>query len=677
MLGETEVLALKVVTRQVSQVRRDIGGIERDLQRLRAENARVLNQQRSMMNSNRSFGLTLRNNLDPGVRGMRQLGEEGKRTQSVFSKMSGTVTGLTVAAGAFYGAARFGLEAIEKLESRSGFFRSLKFNYDLKQATQLKGQVSAYAMKQGLDVMGLRGTVAGMAGTGRVTSEEMIPLIRAFSALGASGGASGTQISRAFEQFSQIASQGQLQGDELRQINENLVPLRRLLMESGLGPRIGSQTQPITFEEIKKVLLDFGKRPDVDKMLKEQSEQASASLARLGNVVNEQLLPAVGEGLTPVVVELSEEIQEWTKNLDPDAIRQTTETWVRFGKGVAEHAPEIIGLFVAWKAFRAVQMVRLTISANRAAASLERLAVAGGMAGGGGVGGGFLGGGPAPSVGGGTGGGGYGPGFYMQGQGAQTAQRVAAARRAAGSTRSFWGPLAGPMGRLGRRFPGARGAMMRGLPLAGGLGGSLVGDAVVGQFTDNEWARLGGSVAGWYGGQKLATSLAGKMAGGARLAGGAAAVDAGLIAALGTLALGTVIAGIEAGTGVAGTEESVFTNMFLGGGGYQDMPGTPGRSAWTERKRKIDEAQQNAQKSFYARIALRKAMQRRWGWTRVPTLQEIAFIMDPKRSLGEKNEFFAQANGGRAYPLEPKSPRTAAMDSRAAESEARSIIWSQ
>ena len=377
-MSQADVLALRVAMQNVQKVRQDVATIRRDMRDLRAENLRAAQSQRGV-----------KKGLDDSLTSARNLTREAKNTRSAWSGLKTTVLGMAGGFTALYGAARLGLSAIEKFESKQGFIRALQFNLGKDAGGRVGAQAEAFAQRQGLGLQDVRGGVAKLAGA-NVQADRIVPLLRAFTALGASGGATGEGIKRAFEQFTQIASQGKLQGDELRAIQENGVQLRKLLMDAGLGGRIGSQTQPITFEEIAQVLLKFGQRGDVNQLLGAQAAQGSASLERFFNVLNGKLLPAIGEGLTPALIELSTWAEQTVANMDPEAVKTTTRQVIEFGRTVGRAAPYLIGVAVGAKIVQAALAIRLTLAANSAAAALARLAVsANGAAIGTGLGGGI------------------------------------------------------------------------------------------------------------------------------------------------------------------------------------------------------------------------------------------------------------------------------------------------
>jgi hypothetical protein len=115
-------------------------------------------------------------------------------------------------------------------------------------------------------------------------------------------------MARALVQYTQIANYGRLQGDELRIMQEQGVNLVRVLQNAGLSDRIGSQTNPLTFEEVNTALLAFGESGDAVKMLGEVSQQGSVALTQMQNAITQDLLPALGKEFTPVVKGLAREM---------------------------------------------------------------------------------------------------------------------------------------------------------------------------------------------------------------------------------------------------------------------------------------------------------------------------------------------------------------------------------
>lgn len=624
-LDQSEILALRVVLKDVQQMRRDLGGVRKDLTDIRSENARASSTQAALNRSITGTGRAAKQSYDAASRSARTFHDDTRRLHSAYSSLRGVVLGAAGAFGTVYGAARLGLSAIEKFEQKRGFSRSLAFNLGAG-ASGVAAGVTSFANKQGLDLGGVRGTAASLAGTGNVDPSVIVPIIRAFTALGGAGGANTNQIGRGFEQLAQIAAQGQLQGDELRSINENLIPLRRILIDAGLGARLGSQTNPIQWREIEKALLAFGQRADVQKLLDQQAEQATASIQRLENAISNDLLPAVGDALTPVVKTAAASIGDWVKNTRPEDIKAATERVIEFGKGVADHAPEIIGFMLTMKAYSFFAQGRLTASTLNAAAALDTLAVSarsGGVMGGSG---------------------GFG-GVSGVGRG-----------------------IRGFLGGVGRT-----GAMM---------GGAYVGGEIASRFSDNPLVQIGGSIAGGaaangairgasaIGGAirnlKNGLDLAGKVA---RFGGGAAdaAGGAGIAGAAGTAGLATVIIGgtmlsvialLEKATGTNGEDDSIFSNLMYGGIHKGSGGSIRATKRWAEQ----------ADKSFMNRWAIRKKIEnlRKFYGDAVlaPHILANYLTAEEKKAIGFNPD------------LSARSPRASAYDSRAAETEVRSVRYS-
>ncbi|RYG35197.1 hypothetical protein EON81_13400, partial [bacterium] len=228
----------------------------------------------------------------------------------------------------------------------------------------------------------MRRTAMGLAGTKQIDPKSSVKTIEGFNALGTLGGAATEEISRALVQLKQVASNGRLMGDELNLIQEAGIPLRALLQDKGMGDRFGSTTNPIKWSEIQQALIEFGADPKTQQALTESTDTASRSLGVLGNVVNYDLLPALGEAFSPAIKAGAETVSAWAKELDPAAIQGWTTSVLDNWKSILLFGAGVKGLQL-WFASR------LPWSANAAATALDRLAasatVAGAAQGGGGI----------------------------------------------------------------------------------------------------------------------------------------------------------------------------------------------------------------------------------------------------------------------------------------------------
>ncbi|MEN6537387.1 MAG: tape measure protein [Bryobacteraceae bacterium] len=202
--------------------------------------------------------------------------------------------GATVAGGVV-----LGLNAIKAYDSQEGFKRMMRFQYGPGMGESMYRQTRNLSDELGLPMGEVSQGLKGLSNV--LSSSELIDTMKAFVAVGFRSGATSEQMSRALIQYTQVAMSGKLQGDELRLMQENGVNIKGLIMRSGLGSRIGSQTDPITFKEINDLLLKEGQTAESQQMLAEAGNTGSAALARMQNVIDQDLLPAIGEELTPAI----------------------------------------------------------------------------------------------------------------------------------------------------------------------------------------------------------------------------------------------------------------------------------------------------------------------------------------------------------------------------------------
>ncbi|UOF77572.1 tape measure [Caudoviricetes sp.] len=707
-ISQADVLAIRATMLNVARVRSDVQTIRRDLQQLRSENLRAANSQRTVASAvSRTYDAASRSGAR-AISQTRALERETQRLRGTYSSLRGLVASIGIPFGAA-GAARLGLLAIQKFEGKAGAQRAFAFNFGKDLSRSVMGELNAFADRQGLSRTSTRRTGLSIAGSGNVSPGELTPIIRAFSALAAVGGANSEQTNRAFEQLAQIASQGKLQGDELRQIAENLVPLRTLIIRAGLGDRLGSQTNPITFREVVDVLLKFGQSGNVAEMLAAQAQNATSSLQRFYNIVEDELAPALGDALTPAVREAADMATEWSKAIDPEEVKLRTRQFLGFVKTIVDNGPALAGIYLGMKAYQALLSGRYYFSTIGAANALDYLAssayaaagAGGGVGGGGSAGGrgsrGSRGGGGNVFVGGGSMGGGGGS---------------SALPRASSSYSGASGYLIGPNGRRtyfrggssagGSKLRNAAGSIGRGLggaargvgTIGGGVAGGLAGQKVGEAVSDNPFVQLlfalGGSLGGsWLAGKGIA-ALGSSAASGGLAAGGMAAAGAtGIGVILGELAL-LGIAGTEAMDGKLGTENSFFTRWFLNGNGAGDFWGgfNPGnRAAWDKKQAgiesqraaimKVNSARQNAKRFLGQRmpwlrgknggVGMNDVLQ--YSWMLPVEMQKALFsILTP-----DQRSAWSRMHGGASTP--GASPRAAAYDSRSAEQDTRSIRW--
>jgi len=282
------------------------------------------------------------------------------RIQSTWGGVTSALRGSAVAAASVAAGFAGVLKVVQMFDSKKGFERVLKFNLGEADGARLARQADKFAVSNGLDVDTTRQGVAGLAGTG-MKANDILPILEAFTALATTSGADPAGAGRAFTQFTQIASQGKLQGDELRAIQENGVQLIRILKDAGLGDRIGSQKDPITFDEIVVALRQFADRPEAQKAMAEKRSEATSSWQAALSDFRVTFLEPLGEQLAPAVRDVALYLREITKSLDPKSVAQFVKQLISAGistaKWVAENKDLLLTIgkaIVAMKAFSLV-----------------------------------------------------------------------------------------------------------------------------------------------------------------------------------------------------------------------------------------------------------------------------------------------------------------------------------
>jgi tape measure domain-containing protein len=716
-LSEAELLRLKVAVDGMREVKRDMGQVKRDVQSVQAENhnaaasteahsravrggtAAVRSQSEAVARARtqmRQFAAD-QDNATAAVRRQvaaakaaqlahRNLAESASQAKISTAHVSATaernrletiakgVAGVAAAYGAVRFAAHGGLEAIRRYEATEGFRRASVANLGLGRGSLLAARTDEFADRQGLLRDSTRMAVGQLAGTGEIQDPKIVlETLKSFMALAQKGGATGEARERAFAQYVQVASSGKLQGDELRSIQEAGVPLRRLLAEAGLGDRIGSQTNPLTFREINAALLQFGKSKEAQGLLQAGADAATASLNRLTNAATDLAVP-VGEVLTPAVKSLAGTMTQMAADLDKNQIKEVVQIAVDAG-------PRVLGVLtlaaIGIKAYTtvlgiranraAIDLAKVATSSETAAIALDQLAGAAGVAR---VAQGATGGGQMtpvynPKTGArvyGTGDA-YGAGFYTQSPDAQQMQTDAAARRAGaqgarGFTPPVWAtrPIGGKagrfIGRVGRGVAGVGGA------IAGGMIGEAIGDKIA---PGNETARTVGSITGGIVGITATEAAIKGVAGliGKATAGGAGAAStpaAGFAAGIGAIGL-LGVAGLEAVTGVAGTDRSIVNRGVYGFGRHeQDLRADQKRD---EYMRVVEELNR-----------MRRSYQRQYRLTRLPTLAELYQASPSSDYLNRLIRRRDQLQGELSGRPNTDSMRRASVDNRMAEANA-------
>lgn len=685
-MNQGDVLAIRAVMQNVSRTRSDIRSLRGDLREMRNENQRAARAHKGLADSiTRSYDAAGKSH-SRAITQTRALNTEAGKLKSTFSALKGLVASVGIPIG-IMGAAKAGMFAIQKFEGKQGAGRAFAFNFGAEVSKKVMADLDRFSDTQGLSRLRTRSSGLALAGSRNVKPGDLMPVMRGFAALGAVGGATSEQQNRAFEQLAQIASQGQLQGDELRQIAENLVPIRSLLIQAGFGARMGSQSNPITWKEVQDTLIKFGKSGDVAGMLAAQANNATASLQRLQNILEDDIAPVIGDVLSPALKEVAEDAKEWAKSLDPQDIKEKTRQIVGFARALVNHAPAIAGIYVGLKAYQTLLGGRYLASTYAAANALDTLAASAYAAagrGGGGGGGSFGGGGGYGGFGGGSGGsipaalpnatkGGAPPFGMVNGQIFRTPK---------GRASGWFG------GKIGRGIRGAGRAVGIGI---GGIGGGLLGQKIGESVSDNPLVQMVFSMLGSAGGAAGASKLM-SLGGGAGLGGGAMGMagGAGVGVILSELAL-LGMAGSEAASGKLGTADSFFTRWFLNGNGVGGFGGgfnPANRNSWDAKQKSIEAQRLGALKMNGPRQAAKRYLGQRMPWLRkkngaVDMMDVLRYSwdlpVDMQQALaasltGDQLATWKQLHttGGHSKP----SPRAAAYDSKSAEDASRTVRWS-
>lgn len=281
------------------------------------------------------------------------------RIQSTWGGVTSALRGSAVAAASVAAGFAGVLKVVQMFDKAQGFERVLKMNLGDVPGAQVARGTTDFALRQGVDINSARSGVAALAGTGM--TEDLVQTLEAFTALAAKSGATTDGLARAFYQYTQIASQGRLQGDELRAIQENGVQLNRLLREAGLGGRIGSQSNPLTFKEINDALLNFGKSEQGQQALKGQRDQATSSWQSALNEFQVVFLEPLGQQLAPAVKDTAKYLSELAKSIDPKAVagfvKSLVDGAIDIAKWVAENKDALLTLGKILLAIKGAQLV--------------------------------------------------------------------------------------------------------------------------------------------------------------------------------------------------------------------------------------------------------------------------------------------------------------------------------
>jgi len=293
-----------------------------------------------------------------------------KREMAGMANQAGVSGYMRAGAGALgvAGGASLIASGVRAYDAKQGLERSFRFRYGGAEGAKLASQTRAVSDELGIPIKEMATSLRQLSNN--LDPTMLMRTMRAFTATGFMTGADPEGLARAMVQYTQVANFGKLQGDELKLMQEAGVNLFPALQAAGLSGRLGSQTNPITFEELNAAILAFGESAEATQMMKEVSESGSAALARMNNIITQDLLPALGKEFTPVVKQLADNMP-----MLAGAVTKVIENWeYAFGLLIAAKLYEMKMTYSA-----AAALARLAVSANAASASQG-----GGLLGGGG-----------------------------------------------------------------------------------------------------------------------------------------------------------------------------------------------------------------------------------------------------------------------------------------------------
>lgn len=287
-----------------------------------------------------------------------------KRELASMSSQAGVSGYMRNAAGALgvAGGAALVANGVRAFDAKQGLERSFRFRYGGGEGAKLAGQTRAVSDELGIPMKEMTTSLRQLSNN--LDPTMLMRTMRAFTATGFMTGADPEGLARAMVQYTQTANYGKLQGDELKIMQEAGVNLFPALEAAGLTGRLGSQTNPITFEELNAAVLAFGETAEATKMMKEVSESGSAALARMENIITQDLLPAIGKEFTPVVKRLAYEMPKLAS-----AATKVIENWEWVAGSVV----------VIWGTMKGAS-IALTIQSIRAAKALAMVANTGNAA---------------------------------------------------------------------------------------------------------------------------------------------------------------------------------------------------------------------------------------------------------------------------------------------------------
>lgn len=211
-----------------------------------------------------------------------------------------------IAALGVAGGASLVASGVRAYDAKQGLQRSFTHQYGASTGARVAAQTRQFSDEFGVPMREVSTSLRQLSN--QLEPAMLMRTMRAFTATGFITGADPEGLAEALRQYTQVANFGKLQGDELKIMQERGVNLIPILQAAGLGGRIGSQTNPITFEELNAAVIKFGESADAVKYMGEISEQGSVALVQMQNAITQDLLPALGKEFTPVVKDLAREM---------------------------------------------------------------------------------------------------------------------------------------------------------------------------------------------------------------------------------------------------------------------------------------------------------------------------------------------------------------------------------
>ncbi len=206
-----------------------------------------------------------------------------------------------------------------------------------------------------------------LIGAGQDAENARATILALGNAIAAAGG-STEQFERALEQTAQVMTQGKLQGDELRVLAENGVPMKELMDELGGKSNVSAER----FAQALQKVFTSGKYAQA------AADQAKSLNGQLSNLrdASTRLSAALGEGLLPPVTAVVKALADflgWANKLDPAVKRTASTIGVAMVLGLGGYA---VSTQVAIARTRALTLEYLAnaVAAQKAAGSTARLA---------------------------------------------------------------------------------------------------------------------------------------------------------------------------------------------------------------------------------------------------------------------------------------------------------------